>query len=68
MEFTCKYKRNITVDSDLDVDELSETTESLTQSGILEYSAAVSDVKIGRDQYTEVVITPNHNLAGVYAV
>ena len=56
------------MDSDLDVDELSETTESLTQSGILEYTAAVSDVKIGRDQYTEVVITPNHNLAGVYAV
>ena len=65
MEFTCKYKRNITVDSDLDVDELSETTESLTQSGILEYTAAVSDVKIGRDQYTEVVITPNDNLCCV---
>ena len=68
MEFTCKYGRNITVNSDLNVDELSETTESLTQSGILEYTAAVSDVKIGRDQYTEVVITPNHHLTGVYAV
>ena len=68
MEFTCKYKRNITVDSDLDVDELSETTESLTQSGFLQYTAVVSDVKIGRDQYTEVVIRPNHHLTGVYAV
>ena len=68
LEFTCKINRNITVNFDLDVDESSETTESLTQSGILEYTAAVSDVRIGRDQYTEVVITPNHNLAGVYAV
>ena len=56
------------MNSDLNVDETSETTESLTQSGILEYTAAVSDVKIGRDQYTEVVITPNHHLTGVYAV
>ena len=68
LEFTCKYKRNITVDSDLNVDETSETTDSLTQSGILEYTAAVNDVKIGRDYYTEVVITPNHHLTGVYAV
>ena len=68
LEFTCKFNRNITVDDDLNVNELSETTESLTQSGILEYTAAVNDVRIGRDQYTEVVITPNHNLVGVYAV
>ena len=68
LEFTCEFNRNITVNSDLNVDELSETTESLTQSGFLQYTAAVSDVKIGRDQYTEVVITPNHHLTGVYAV
>ena len=56
------------MDSDLDVSESSETTESFIQSGFLQYTASVKDVKIGRDPFTEVVITPNHHLTGVYAV
>ena len=56
------------MNSDLNVSETSETTESFTESGFLQYTATVSDVKIGRDPYTEVVITPNHHLTGVYAV
>ena len=68
LEFTCKYNRNINVNSHLAVGELSATEESFTKSGFLEYTASVSDVKIGRDQFTEVVITPKHHLSNVFAV
>ena len=68
LEFSCKYKRNINVDSDLMVDEILETEEALTKSGFLQYNAKVNDVQIGHDKYTEIVITPNHHLTNVYAV
>ena len=68
LEFRCKYDRDINVNSDLAIGESSETEEDLTKSGFLQYTATVNDVKIGRDQFTEVVITPKHHLTSVYAV
>ena len=43
------------------------TNDDLTFTGILHYETTVIDPKIGRDEYTEVIIVPKHRLSNVYA-
>ena len=69
LQFTCKYPRDIDVNSDLTVSSTSTQSEdNVTNSGILEYHATVKDVKIGRDDFTEVLIEPKHHLTNIYVV
>ena len=61
------YKsRDITVDSQLSVPTSLATDDDVTKTGFLQYSATVVDTKIGRDQFTEVIIKPLHKLSNIY--
>ena len=42
--------------------------DHVSRIGFLEYEATVKDVKIGRDDFTEVLITPTHHLSNIYAM
>ena len=44
-----------------------ETNDDVTITGILHYEAIVIDPTIGRDEYTEIIITPKHHLSNIYA-
>jgi len=69
LQFTCKYPRDIDVDSDLTVSSTSTLSEDeVSNSGILEYQATIKDVKIGRDDFTEVLIEPKHHLTNIYVM
>ena len=46
----------------------TQSEEDVSNNGILEYEATVQDVKIGRDHFTEILITPKHHLTNIYAV
>ena len=46
----------------------TQSEEDVSQNGFLEYEATVKDVNIGRDHFTEVLITPKHHLSSIYAV
>ena len=66
IQFSCKYERNIRVDSDL-VHTNADTIESdIIKTGILEYSASVHDTSMGHDHFTTVIIKPKHHLTNVY--
>ena len=69
LQFTCKYARDIDVNSQLTLSSTStQSEEDLSSSGILEYKATVKNVKIGRDQFTEVFIEPKHHLSNIYVM
>ena len=69
LQFTCKYDRDVHINSKLTVASTSsQSEEDVSNNGILEYEATVKDVKIGRDHFTEVLITPKHHLTNIYAV
>ena len=69
LQFTCKYPRDIDVNSDLTLSSTSTLSEDeVTNSGILEYQATIKDVKIGRDDFTEVLIEPKHHLTNIYVM
>jgi len=69
LQFTCKYPRDINVNSDLTLSSTSTQSEDhVTNSGILEYRATVKDVKFGRDYFTEVLIEPRHHLTNIYVM
>ena len=69
LQFTCKYDRDIYINSELTVASTStQSEENVSQNGILEYEATVNDVQIGHDHFTEVLITPKHHLTNIYAV
>jgi len=69
IQFTCKYPRDVYINSDLTMASGStQTDEDLTRTGFLEYQATVQNVQIGRDYFTEVFITPKHHLTNIYAV
>ena len=69
LQFTCKYDRDVHINSELTVASTStQSEEDVSHNGILEYEATVKDVKIGRDHFTEILITPKHHLTNIYAV
>ena len=69
LQFTCKYDRDVHINSELTVASTStQSEEDVSNNGILEYEATVKDVKIGRDHFTEVLIKPKHHLTNIYAV
>ena len=69
LQFTCKYDREVYINSELTVASTSTPSEDhVSTVGFLVYDATVKDVKIGRDQFTEVLITPKHHLTNIYAV
>ena len=69
LQFTCKYDRDVHINSELTVASTStQSEEDVSNNGILEYEATVKDVKIGRDHFTQVLITPKHHLTNIYAV
>ena len=69
LQFTCKYDRELNVNSELTVASTSTPSEDhVSRLGFLVYEATVKDVKIGRDHFTEVLITPKHHLTNIYAV
>ena len=69
LQFTCKYPRDIDVNSQLTLSSTStQLEEDVASSGILDYTATVKDVKIGRDQFTEVLIEPKHHLSNIYVM
>jgi len=69
LQFTCKYDRDIHINSELNVTSTSTQSEKdVLHHGILKYEAAVKDVKIGRDHFTEILITPKHHLTNIYVV
>lgn len=58
--------RDVHINSELTVASTStQSEEDVSHNGILEYEATVKDVKIGRDHFTEVLITPKHHLTRV---
>ena len=69
LQFSCKYDRDVEVNSELTISSTSTQTEQgFSKTGFLQYEATVKDVKIGRDSFTEILITPKHNLSNIYAV
>ena len=69
LQFTCEYPRDIDVNSELTMTSTSAQSENnVTNSGILQYQATVNDVKIGRDDFTEVLIEPKHHLSNIYVM
>ena len=69
LQFSCKYDRDVHINSKLTVASTSTPAEEdVSHSGILQYEATVKDVKIGRDSFTEVLITPKHHLSNIYVV
>ena len=69
LQFTCKYDREVNINSELTVASTSTPSEDhVSRLGFLVYEATVKDVKIGRDHFTEVLITPKHHLTNIYAV
>ena len=69
LQFSCKYDRNVFINSELTVASTSTPSEeAISKTGFLQYEATVKDVKIGRDSFTEVLITPKHHLSNIYAV
>ena len=69
LQFTCKYPRDINVNSELTFGSTSSQSEDhVTNSGLLQYQAIVRDVKIGRDDFTEVLIEPKHHLTNIFVV
>ena len=69
LQFSCKYDRDVHINSKLTVASTSTPAEEdVSQSGFLQYEASVKDVKIGRDSFTEVLITPKHHLSNIYVV
>ena len=69
LQFTCQYPRDIDVNSNLTISSTStQSTDDVTNSGILQYQATVKDVKIGRDDFTEVLIEPKHHLSNIYVM
>ena len=68
LQFTCKYDRDININSELTIASTStQSNEDISNTGFLQYEATVKDVKIGRDQFTEVLIKPKHHLTNIYA-
>ena len=55
------------MNSELSVASALTTDNDVIQTGVLYYTATVIDPTIGRDQYTEVIITPSHHLTNIYA-
>ena len=69
LQFTCEFPRDIHVDSELTISNTSAQSEdNVTNSGILQYQATVKDVKIGRDDFTELSIEPKHHLSNIYVM
>ena len=69
LQFTCQYPRDVDVNSELTISSTSaQSADHVTNSGILQYQASVKDVKIGRDDFTEVLIEPIHHLTNIYVV
>ena len=69
LQFTCEFPRDIDVDSELTISSTSTQSEdNVTNSGILQYQATVKDVKIGHDDFTEVLIEPKHHLTNIFVV
>ena len=68
LQFSCKYPREVEINSKLNVGISTPAEEDVAHSGFLQYEAVVKDVKIGRDSFTEVLITPKHNLSNIYVV
>ena len=54
------------VDSTLSVPTSVPSDGDVMQTGFLQYSATVVDPKIGRDQFTEVIIKPLHHLTNIF--
>ena len=67
LQFSCKYPREVKINLNLTVGSPTPAEEDIAHSGHLEYEATVEDVKIGRDSFTEVLITPKHNLSNIFA-
>ena len=63
LQFSCKYPREVEINSKLTVGSSTPAEEDVAHSGFLQYEATVKDVKIGKDSFTEVLITPKHNLS-----
>ena len=55
------------MNTELSVASALETEDDVIRTGVLHYTATVIDPTIGRDQYTEVIITPSHHLTNIYA-
>ena len=69
LQFSWKYDRNVEINSNLTVSSTTtQAKEDVSETGFLQYEATVKDVKIGRDSFTEVLITPKHQLSNIYAV
>ena len=68
LQFSCKYPREVKINLNLTVGSPTPAEEDIAHSGHLEYEATVEDVKIGRDSFTEVLITPKHNLSNIFAM
>ena len=69
LQFSCKYDRDVEINSKLTVSSTTtQAKEDVSQTGFLQYEATVTDVKIGRDSFTEVLIKPKHQLSNIYAV
>ena len=68
LQFSCKYPREVIINSNLTVESSTSAEEDVAHSGLLQYEATVKDVKIGRDSFTEVLIFPTHNLSNIYAM
>ena len=68
LQFSCKYPTEVEINSKLTVGSSTPAEEDVAHSGFLQYEATVKDVKIGRDSFTEVLITPKHHLSNIFAV
>ena len=55
------------MNTELSVASALETEDDVIRTGVLHYTATVIDPTIGRDQYTEVIVTPSHHLTNIYA-
>ena len=66
IQFSCKYERNINVDSAFVHTNPDKIESDIIKTGILEYSASVHDTLMGHDHFTTVIITPKHHLTNVY--
>ena len=69
LQFTCKYDRDVHINSELTVaSTTTQSEEDVSHNGFLEYEMTVEDVRIGSDYFTDVFITPKHHLSNIYAV
>ena len=68
LQFSCKFDRDVEINSNLTVSNITPAEEDVSKMGFLQYEATVKDVKIGRDSFTEVLIASKHKLSNIYAV